>query len=162
MKFFIPFGDWSNDGHGRYKTVLVEAPSMEHLLNAQIKIKEKYGKYFFSSFANDYGEPFLGEQVWQALIDTNYPIEHFHETQDDIVWDKCNSIAEVIALTESEDKDSEYNNISLTLETVIDAFIWLLNAYGAEIRVCEEHEKIPTICNWTCSGFEDVGYGCFY
>ena len=160
MKFFIPFGDWSNDGHGRYKTVLVEAPSMEHLLKAQIKIKEKYGEYFFSSFANDYDEPYISEKIWQALIDTNYPIERFQETQDDIAWDKCNSIAEVVASTESE--DFEDNNIPLTLDTVIDTFIWLLNAFGAEIRVCEEHEKIPMICNWTCRGFEDVGYGCFY
>ena len=160
MQFFIPFGDWSNDGHGRYETVLVEAPSMEHLLNAQIKIKEKYGSHFFSSFANDYDEPYVGEEVWQALIDTNYPIERFQEAQDDITWDKYNSIAEVVASTESE--DLEENNIFLTLDTVIDAFIWLLNAFGAEIKVCEEHEKIPMICNWTCHGFEDVGYGCFY
>lgn len=160
MKFFIPFGDWSDDGHGRYDTVLVEAPSMEHLLNAQIKIKEKYGKYFFSDFANEYGEPLVGKQVWQALIDTNYPIERFQEAQDDIAWDKCNSIAEVVALAESE--DFEHDDIYLTLATVKDAFIWLLNAYGAEIKVCEEHEKIPTINNWTCNGFEDVGYGCFY
>jgi hypothetical protein len=160
MQFFIPFGDWSNDGHGRYETVLVEAPSMEHLLNAQIKIKEKYGQYFFSSFANDYGEAYVGEKVWQALIDTNYPIERFRETQDDIAWDKFNSIAEVVASAESE--DFEDDKIFVTLETVKDAFIWLLNAFGAQIKVCEEHEKIPMICNWTCPGFEDVGYGCFY
>ena len=160
MKFFIPFGDYSNDGHGRYKTVLVEAPSMEHLLNAQIKIKEKYGKYFFSSFANYYGESCVGEEVWQALIDTNYPIERFREIENDIVWDKCNSIAEAIALTKS--KDFEYDNIFVTLETVEDTFIWLLNAFGAEIKVCEEHEKIPTISYLTCPGFEDVGYACFY
>ena len=158
MKMYLPFGDWSDDGHGRYETVLIEAPSMEHLLNAQIKIKEKYGEHFFSSFANDYEEPYIGEKVWQALIDTNYPIERFRETQDDIMWDKCNSITEVIAFAESE----EYDDIYVTLDTVKDAFIWLLNAFGAEIKVCEEYEKIPMICNWTCNGFEDVGYGCFY
>ena len=65
-----------------------------------------------------------------------------------------------VALTKNE--DFEYDNIFVTLETVKDAFIWLLNAFGAEIKVCEEHEKIPMICNWTCPGFEDVGYGCFY
>ena len=124
MQFFIPFGDWSNDGHGRYETVLVEAPSMEHLLNAQNKIKEKYGTYFFSTFANDYDEPYIGEGVWQALIDTNYPIERFQEMQDDIAWDKFNSIAEVVAFAESEDFESD--NIFLTLNTVKDAFIFEL------------------------------------
>ena len=32
MQFFIPFGDWSKEGHGQYETILVEAPSMESLL----------------------------------------------------------------------------------------------------------------------------------
>lgn len=35
MKFYIPFGDWSDDGHGKYENLLVEAPSMEGLLMAQ-------------------------------------------------------------------------------------------------------------------------------
>lgn len=161
MKFFIPFGDWSNDGHGRYTTVLVEAPSMEHLLNAQIKIKEKYGKYFFTSFANDYGESYIGETVWQALIDTNYPFERFLDKQDDIGLEKYHSLTEVLDFVRCYEEENE-ENVWLTLETVEDAFIWLLNAFGAEIKVCEEHEKIPMICNWTCPGFEDVGYGCFY
>ena len=161
MQFFIPFGDWSNDGHGRYETVLVEAPSMEHLLNAQIKIKEKYGDGFFSSFANDYEEPYIGECVWQALIDTNYPFERFLEKQDDRALEKYHSLAEVLDFVRHyEEKDED--NLWLTLDTVKDTFIWLLNAFGAEIKVCEEHEKIPMICNWTCHGFEDVGYGCFY
>ena len=34
MKMYLPFGDWSNDGHGRYEKVLIDAPSMEHLLKA--------------------------------------------------------------------------------------------------------------------------------
>ena len=160
MQFFIPFGDWSDDGHGKYVTELVEAPSMEHLLNAQIKIKEKYGNRFFSSYANDYEEPYLGDEIWQALIDTSYPIERFLERQDDIFWEKCTCIADVVALGESDHYDSD--NIYVTLETVKDTFIWLLNAFGAEITVCEDHQKIPMICNWTCNGFEDVGYGCFY
>ena len=159
MQFFIPFGDWSDDGHGKYETVLVEAPSMEHLLNAQNKIKEKYGRFFFGTdFANNYEEPYLSEEVWQALIDTNYPVERFKEHQDDIRWEECNSIADVVALGGYEDDASIY----VTLATVKDTFIWLLNAFGAEIKVCEEHEQIPMICNWTCPGFEDVGYGCFH
>lgn len=47
MKFYIPFGDWSNDGHGRYKNLLVEADSMADVVSAQKKIKDKYGEDFF-------------------------------------------------------------------------------------------------------------------
>lgn len=148
------------DGHGRYETVLVEAPSMEHLLNAQTKIKEKYGEYFFSSFANEDETPYFIDTIWQALIDTNYPVKRFKERQDDIVWEKCDSISEIIKTSKTDEYG--YDDISLDLEVVKDTFIWLLNAFGAEIRICEEYEQIPMICNWTCPGFKNVGYGCFY
>ena len=35
MKMYLPFGDWSSDGHGRYEKVLIDAPSMAHLYDAQ-------------------------------------------------------------------------------------------------------------------------------
>ena len=50
----------------------------------------------------------------------------------------------------------------VTLDLVIDAFIWLLNDNGAFITRLDAEEEIPMICNWTCNGFETVGYGCFY
>ena len=31
MKFYIPFGDYSGDGHKQYFNVLVSAPSMEEV-----------------------------------------------------------------------------------------------------------------------------------
>lgn len=151
MKMYLPFGDWSDDGHGKYKNVLIEAPSMEHLLNAQMRIKEKYGKYFFRGMACDYDEPYLSEEVWQALIDTNYPMERFEVVEDTNDWEGVASLAEVIAIDP---------NPCISLSFVIDSFIWLLNAYGAEIIPSDDN--IPMICNWTCHGFETVGYGCFY
>jgi hypothetical protein len=147
------------DGHGRYETILVEAPSMEHLLNAQIKIKEKYGKYFFSSFANEDETPYFIDTIWQALIDTNYPIERFKEKQDNIIWEKCSSISEAIKLSKTDEYG--YDDISIELELVKDAFIWLLNAFDAEIVRLDADKDIPMICNWSYPGFETVGYGCF-
>ena len=151
MKMYLPFGDWSDDGHGKYKNVLIEAPSMEHLLQAQIALKEKYGQFFFNGMAENYDEPYLSEEVWQALIDTNYPVERFAITQDTCEWDEMTNLQEVLAVD---------SNPYVSLDCVIDAFIWLLNAYGAEITLSDE--DIPMICNWTCHGFETVGYGCFY
>lgn len=151
MKMYLPFGDWSDDGHGKYKNVLIEAPSMEHLLNAQTRIKEKYGRYFFQGMAHDYEESNFTPEVWQALLDTNYPIDRFVVVEDTNEWDGMTSMEEVLAADP---------NPCLSLNFVIDAFIWLLNAYGAEIVPSDE--DIPTICNWTCHGFETVGYGCFW
>lgn len=152
MKMYLPFGDWSNDGHGRCNKVLIEAPSMEHLLNAQKRIKEKYGEDFFHGFAEDYNEPYLSSIVWQALIETEYPIERFIHIEDSNDWDGIKSLQEALNVDECP---------CVNLAFVEDAFIWLLNAFDAQI-VPYSHDYIPTICNWTCHGFETVGYGCFY
>ena len=66
MKFYIPFGNWSQDGHGYYEKVSVEAPTMEGLLEAEKKIKEKYGEDFFKGF-DQYEDCNLSDSVKQAL-----------------------------------------------------------------------------------------------
>lgn len=153
MKMYLPFGDWSNDGHGKWDKVLIDAPSMEHLLNAQKKIKAIYGEHFFDGMADQYEEPHFSEDIWQALKDSNYPIERMWETEDWNDWSECNSIDEVLAV-------DAYPSLSLSF--IMDAFIWLLNWQGAEITRLDAKDDIPMICNWTCNGFETVGYGCFW
>lgn len=153
MKMYIPFGDWSDDGHGKYERVLVEAPSMQSLLDAQKRIYAKYGDKFFDGYADRYEEPNLSEVVWQALIDTGYPAERMIEIEQFNNWEGIKSVAEALA----EDSDPD-----VCLEFVIDTFIWLLNAFGAEIVRLDAGQDIPMICNWTCPGFETVGYGCFW
>lgn len=153
MKMYLPFGDWSDDGHGKWDKLLIDAPSMEHLLNAQKKIKAIYGDHFFNGMADHYEEPHFSEDVWQALKDSNYPIERMWETEDWNDWSDCNSIDEVLAADECP---------SLSIGFIMDVFIWLLNWQGAEITRLDSKDDIPMICNWTCNGFETVGYGCFW
>lgn len=93
---------------------MIDAPSMEHLLNAQKKIKAIYGDHFFDGMAAEYEEPHFSEDVWQALKDSNYPIERMWETEDWNDWSDCNSIDEVLAADECP---------SLSIGFVIDAFI---------------------------------------
>ena len=151
MKMYLPFGDWSDDGHGKYKQVLIEAPSMEHLFNAQKIIKEKYGQDFFRDMAEKYEEPHFTLRVWHALMDADYPIDRFIKVEEVNDWEGMTSFEEVL---------EEDHNPILSINFVIDAFIWLLNAHGAEIIPSDE--DIPMICNWTCRDFETVGYGCFW
>ena len=153
MKMYLPFGDWSQDGHRLEHEVLIDAPSMNHLLDAQIAICEKYGEDFFEEYASEYECSTLSPIIWQALIDTNYPIERMQYFEENNDWSGLISVAEAIAID---------SNPIVTLEFVEDTFIWLLNAFGAQIRICEPEEEIPTISNWTCRGFKTVGYGCFY
>lgn len=152
MKMYLPFGDWSSDGHGRYEKVLIDAPSMAHLYDAQQAIKEKYGKYFFNHMAESYEEPYFGEDVWQALLDANYPVERMQKYEDSNDWSGFKTLKECL------EADS---NPTVSIEFVIDAFIWLLNRHGAFITRLDAKEEIPMICNWTCNGFKTVGYGCF-
>lgn len=149
---YLPFGDWSEDGHGRYDKILINAPSMDYLLDAQKALKAEYGKDFFDQMAERYEEPHFGEVVWQALKDSNYPMRRLIANDDWNDWSGCKSIDDVLEIDEYP---------SLSLDFVIDAFIWLLNWKGAGIQRLDENDIIPTICNWTCKGFETVGYGCY-
>ena len=112
MKFYIPFGDWSQDGHCQYEKVLVEAPSMEVLLEAEKKIKEKYGEDFFRGFASQYEDCNLSDSVKQALN------ENCH----------CGL-----------DLEDEYD---FTLDEIEEFFINLLNAFGANITCVEDYPMI--------------------
>lgn len=150
MRMRIPFGDWSDDGHGMYEEVFVDAPSMEHLLKAQEKIKSIYGKDFFNHFATDYQDRSVSEQVWFALKETGW------KPQDIYLYNSCYDDVDNMDIT---DFKIEYYR-SLSLEAIESMFIHLLNYYGAEITVSPENE-IPQINNWTCRGFDTVGYGCF-
>lgn len=152
MKFYIPFGDWSNDGHCGTEFLFVEAPSMLKLKEAQDNIREIYGQHFFDDFAEEYDSPTLSEANWQALIDTDYPVERLIKTERYNDWTGMQSLVQVLA---------EDDNPHVSIGFVEDAFVWLLNAFGANIRVCEKEELIPVISNWTCQGFQTVGYGCF-
>ena len=153
MKMYLPFGDWSGDGHKQYEKILIDAPSMEYLLEAQKRIKDKYGEFFFSHFADEWEDSTIGDDVFQALEDTQYPIANVIKFDDINDWSDCETFAQLRSY-------DEYPSFSLDL--IIDMFIWLLNAFGAQITRLDSKEEIPMICNWTCDGFETVGYGCFY
>lgn len=150
MRFYLPFGDWSADGHGQSDKVLIEAPSMLQVLDAQRDIMEQYGEDFFKGYANKYEEPTLSRKVWQALVDEGYPIERFQKYEEINDWSGFSSLE--AALTADP-------NPYVSLDFVTDSFIWLLNQHSAEIRVIDD--DIITICNWTCPGFQTVGYGCY-
>ena len=154
MKFYIPFGDYSGDGHKQYCNILVSAPSMEGVVDAQKFYEEKYGDEFWRNYADDYGDSSITPEIEQALLDTNYPLERFSHYQDDISFNDFETLEE---LFKSDFWKEEWEH-NITLDTCIDTFIWLLNAAGAEII---RDEQYPVI-SWNCGQFKSVGYGCFY
>ena len=152
MKVYLPFGDWSGDGHKQFENILVDISSKEKLIVAQHRIKLKYGNDFFKTFANEYQNPQLSKNNWQALIDTNMPIFYLQKYDECNNWSDCFSIEDALKLDPSP---------YLSLDFIVIAFIWIMNKHGAEITQLPLSEDILQINGWTCPGFETVGYGCF-
>lgn len=163
MKFYIPFGDWSHDGHGMCENVLVEAESMDKLCEAVDKIKEKYGEYFFDYFANSASGSFISKTVLDALIETDYSLEDFLKTDEynniseddekEIQEKGIKSFKDFVSFKGWTSDESVLNDIDFSLETIEHMYIHLLNAFGAGITILEEYPLFT---------YETVGYGCFY
>lgn len=156
MRAYLPFGDWSGDGHSRYENILVDIKSMDDISLAQQKIRQEYGEKFFNNYANNYGEPKISPECWQALIDHNMPIDILEDSEmidlEDIDNDTIRNINDFIR---------KYPDPYVSLEFVEYSFIWLLNQYGANITILPDDEDIPQINSWNCPDFRSVGYGCF-
>ena len=85
MKMYhLPFGDWSGDGHREYRVIPVMCEDKDTFEKAEIKIKEKYGEYFFHNLADRYEDSTIGKEIWKAVLeDTDYTIENFLDDIDD-------------------------------------------------------------------------------
>ena len=150
MLAYLPFGDCSGDGHRECEYILVDVDNIDAIIQAQEKIKEKYGITFFSTFANDYEDSYLKDIHWKALTDTNYPIERLIEKDECNDWSGCESIAEVLSIDPQP---------SVSIEFIEDAYIWLMNAFGADIKISPY--KVPVLGWNIANDLEIVGYGCF-
>ena len=141
MKFYISFDNWSHNECERSENILVEAESMDKLKEAINKIKAKYGKDFFYDFANAYQESKITEKILQALCDTNYSYKEFwlslmeNNTDWDEDWIKESEIQTFKDFVEFIKWDNK-THTNLPSETITSMFIHLLNAFGANIKVC--------------------------
>jgi hypothetical protein len=150
MLAYLPFGDYSGDGHRECEYILVDIDNIDAIIQAQEKIKEKYGITFFSTFANDYEDSYLKDIHWKALTDTNYPIERLIEKDECNDWSGCESISEVLSIDPQP---------SVSIEFIEDAYIWLMNDFGANIKISPY--KVPVLGWNIANDLEIVGYGCF-
>lgn len=148
MKIKLHFGDYFNDGHGRYETVIAEVPKLENVSRAIKDVKKKY-PCFFSTFAADAYDSSIGLEVERALLETNYPVERFKVSNDDIRYEEFTSLE---ALFNSDEWKKMRTPSSF--DFIIDGVIWVLNAFGAGIEMSEEENSF--YFDFEC------GYGWFY
>lgn len=149
MRMNLYFGDYYDDGHGKYHEVPVEVPSVEHLHETIRKVTERYPR-FFDTFCRQYEDQTIGIDVERALLETNYPMSRFVETNDDIQWEQFETLPQLL----SSDYWEECGHVVNSIEFVADAVIWVLNAFGGEI-IPIEVPRCP------CYQF-GCGYGMFW
>lgn len=142
MKYYLPFGDWSDDGHGYWKQVLIDGDK-DTILKAEKAISDEYGDSFWRGFADEYQKPTLSKLVWEALIRVNYPIERLVQFDEWNDWEGVPDLKTAFKI----DADAHFN-----IDVIIDMYIWLMNVYGANIKVCSEIPMLYT---------KAPGYGCW-
>lgn len=149
MLMYLYFGDYYNDGHGRFQHILVDAPSQENVEKAIREVKYEFPD-FFDTFAADAWDSSIGPDVEKALLKTKYPIEKFKFTNDDPSFESFTSLEE---LFQSDFWKYERGYSIYSMDFVMDAVIWVLNFYDAGI--------IPADIKYPWFDFE-CGYGLFY
>lgn len=145
--YHLPFGDWSGDGHREYRVVPVMCEDKDTFKKAEDKIKEKYGKYFFSHMADDYEDATIGEEIWHAILeDTTYSIEDFLKDIDGYNIDGIHTLS---------DAYDNFKNEAMNIEVVIGMYLALVRAYGAEFEIVPD---IEMICNVAAPGYGCLGW----
>ena len=149
MKMYhLPFGDWSGDGHREFRVIPVKCEDPNTFKEAEDKIKEKYGKYFFSYMADDSEDATIGEEIWKAVLeDTNYTLENlFDDIDNTYLTDGIITFEQAI---------EELANEPMPIKVVIGMYLALVRAYGAEFEIVPDVEMI---CNVAAPGYGCLGY----
>lgn len=149
MLMYLYFGDYYNDGHGRFQHILIDAPSQGDIERAIREVKYEFPD-FFDTFAADAWDGSIGPDVEKALLRTKYPIAKFKFTNDDPSFEPFTSLEE---LFQSDFWKYERKHNIYSMDFVIDAVIWVLNFYDAGI--------IPADIKYPWFDF-GCGYGLFY
>ena len=138
MIMYLTFGDFYDDGHGKFKIVFVRGENPGAVRDAEKKLREQYPNFYM---AEDYEDCSFSEDVWQAIETSGYPIWRFAEKDENHNWEGVNGWDEI----------KEYNSF-YDIDVMIDIYIWLLNDFGAGIERVELQHALDT----------NVGYGYFY
>ena len=133
----LTFGDYYNDGHGQYRSVLVKVHG--DIEEAERKLNEAYPNLYLAS---DYEDNTLNDDVWEALSKYGYTGEQYAAAADDNDYSNM-TFEEIRAYVKVHEEGA-------CISLVMDIAIFLLNAFGAGIEKVECEAR----------HYND-GYGCF-
>lgn len=74
MIFVLRMGDWSNDGHGKYFDVVLNAETSFEQINAAYAQVYNVTGIDIDSLCVDYGENEIAEHIWDRLHNLGYNI----------------------------------------------------------------------------------------
>ena len=137
MIMFLTFGDYYNDGHGKFKLIFVEGDDPKAVQIAETKIKERYPDLYM---AEDYEDGSLNDVAWEAIKNSAYPISRFASIDESHNWEGVTDWEEI-----------KQGNGYYDINVIIDIYIWLLNEYGAGITQIEVPHALDS----------NIGYGWF-
>lgn len=146
MIFRMKFGDPWDDGHGTYVEVWFSTPDIKFLEEAEKEVQKQWGERFFEGFAHEPEEAWLRDEVWQALFEADFPVNTIFETcdiEEEMPW---KIYPDVLIF------GARGNHNNLSIECVVEMYIWLMNYHGARLT------KIPDPFKTRGT---TVGYGCF-
>lgn len=139
-KYQVHFGDYYDDGHGKYATICCQSPKNSQELSeiserivSTYPILEDWEKGLCRSYCNSTPS----EEVWTLIRDIGYPLERLLNKLDDIGYSNWEEIFE----------DSPHPSA----ETIGDIWIWFMNTFGAELEIISD--------DWEHLSFS-YGYGC--
>lgn len=138
MIMYLTFGDYYDDGHGKFKIVFVEGEDPKAVTLAKEQLIKQYPDFYM---AQDYKSCKFNDSAWEAIEASGYPIWRFAEKDENHNWNGVNSWDEI-----------KTANGFYDIDVIIDIYIWLLNDFGAGIKLVEIPHALDT----------NVGYGWFY
>lgn len=149
-KYYFHFGDYYGDGHRQYVTVCVESSKtrqeIQEIIN-KIEFKHPAFNNWDTGLAKQYDEPHIGNVAWDEIIKLGYPYIRFLNALDDADYDKYDNWEAIKAVHQLSD-------ICVSIELIIDIWLFVMNHYGAELEEVVEDNS---------NHFDfDYGYGCFY
>ena len=146
MIYCLRCGDGHGDGHGMDAEQWISTPEIIFLSQAEQRLRKQYGVEFFEGFAVEAEEAWVSDDVWDALYEADFPVEKIFELcdiEEELPWAAHRDLMVF---------KNVGNNVNLSIECIVEMYIWLVNYHGACIKTIPAPFTILT---------RHIGYGCF-
>lgn len=152
-QFYIVFGDWSDDGHGKSDKILIETNiEMEDLQKAYKASVKKTGIGFYCNekakikICDGYEENQMTETIYKALKKLNCP---FDKMQFD-------------GIGQAKISDENYENVYFDENALLNVLMWFISLSAPKLKWKQIKDKTPCFNGyWSKELNISIGYGLY-